>query len=149
MRRFLTITTLALTTLASAPVFAAGPSSGNGYGGKDHVTESRPAPYDGFDRDGGRREQKVTLTKAELKKAKSLEVKFERDKKALMKKLSAEKRTLAKLRATRNAKRSQIVAAEKRVDAVEAKLTALERTYRARLAAFLTPAEVRFFLSLS
>ena len=161
MRRFLTIASLALTTLASAPVLAAGPGGGYaGNRGSDHSASApapayhpeatRPGSNDGYRGDRrGDHDRDVGISRAEMKKAQALELRYTRDMKAAKKALATAEAKLAKLMRTRHPRASQILAAQRRVNAAEQKLVSLTRTYHLALARFLSPVQVRFFLSLS
>lgn len=147
MRRFLTLASLALTTLVSAPVLAAGPGSGYNGGQRSQFSSApaasyRPAALRPASRD-------VALSRADMRKAQALEVRYNRDLKRARAQLTVERQKLARLTRDRFTRPAQVLAAQRRVNASERKLTNLARNYQAALTRFLTPRQVRYFLSLS
>lgn len=153
MRRFITLTTLAALSLFAVPALAA-PGGGPGHRATPaqsaRVTpppaNARLAPVHRAARPA------PTIDRATLNRAKLLQVKYTRDRAALLRTLRAERVKLERLERARVAprvKRAQVRRAELKVSALERRLATLDARFDRDLARLLTPGQLRVFKSLS
>ncbi|TNF23567.1 MAG: hypothetical protein EP329_27250 [Deltaproteobacteria bacterium] len=169
MRRFLTMTTIALSTLFAAPVLASPGGAGNGPGNHANGANGygNGSGYNHIDDSGGRfgvpgpgvthpagvpvlKPQPLrVLSKAELKKAQALQRSYTRQRVALVRQLNAAKQQLRTLKYRRVFSAARVRAAQAKIAKLERKLTKLDISYRQSLARFLTPVQIRYFLAVS
>lgn len=177
MRRFITLTTIALSTLFAAPVMASpgGNGPGNGHGNGNGPASMQPGGPGGFgnhDDSGGpgygnpgygnpgygnpgygapvfHPQPLQVLSRKELRKAEVLQATYNRQRAALVRQINVAERQLQILRARRNFRPAQVRAARQKVATLERKLSTLDLRYRMSLAKFLTPVQIRYFLAVS
>ncbi|PKN54612.1 MAG: hypothetical protein CVU56_25585 [Deltaproteobacteria bacterium HGW-Deltaproteobacteria-14] len=170
MRRFITLTTIALSTLFAAPVLASpgGNGPGNGHGnGPASMQPSGPGGFGNHGDVGGpgyanpghaspgyatptfHPQPVQVLSRQELRKAEVLQATYSRQRAALVRQINVAERQLQNLQARRSSRPAQVRAAKVKVATLERKLSTLDLRYRMSLARFLTPVQIRYFLAVS
>jgi len=157
MRRFLTLIATALSVSIAAPALAApgghGPQGGNRGPSVNtydvSVSVDRGERGDRYGRGSDYRPGFEAVHPGKMRQAQRLQARYQADRLVLVSQLRAAERQLQRLESRPRVRPAKIRAARLQVLRIEKKLASLELRYRARLAGVLTPAQIRFFLTLS